>query len=55
MGQVRVVPATGMVFVGTGTVWENPTRRLPVLNPIGSGLVPTSLDLLSLPQWITAF
>ena len=32
MGQVRVVPATGTVFGGAGTVWENPTRGLPVLN-----------------------
>ena len=36
MGRVRVVPATGTVFAGTGTVWENPTRGLPVLNPSGS-------------------
>ena len=27
MGRVRVVPATG-------TVWENPTHGLPILNPI---------------------
>ena len=33
MGRVRVVPATGKVFAGMGTVWENPTRGLPVLNP----------------------
>ena len=32
-GQVRVVPTMGMVCHGTGTVWENPTRGLPVLNP----------------------
>src|SRR5882724_8165959 len=23
-----------MVYMGTGVVWENPTRGLPVLNPI---------------------
>jgi hypothetical protein len=34
MGRVRVVPAAGTVFHGMGTVWENPTRGLPVLNPI---------------------
>jgi hypothetical protein len=27
------VPATGAVFTGSGTVSENPTRGLPVLNP----------------------
>jgi hypothetical protein len=27
------VPATGAVSAGSGTVWENPTRGLPVLNP----------------------
>ena len=32
-GRVRVVPATGKVFAGMGTVWENPTRGLPDLNP----------------------
>ena len=33
MGQVQVVHAIGMVCHGTGTVWENPTRGLPILNP----------------------
>ena len=32
-GRVRVVPAAGTVCHGTGTVRENPTRGLPVLNP----------------------
>ena len=27
------VPATGVVFTGSGTVSENLTRGLPVLNP----------------------
>jgi hypothetical protein len=29
----RVIPATGTGSAGSGTVWENPTRGLPVLNP----------------------
>ena len=33
MGRVRAVPAMGKVFAGMGTVWENPTCGLPVLNP----------------------
>ena len=32
-GRVWVVPVAGMVCHGAGTVWENPTRGLPVLNP----------------------
>ena len=35
-GQVRVVPVAGTVCHGAGTVWENPTRRSPVLNPTDS-------------------
>ena len=31
-GWVQVVPTMGMVFGGMGTVWENLTHRLPVLN-----------------------
>ena len=32
------VPGAGTVSAGTGAVWENPTRGLPVLNPTaGSG------------------
>jgi hypothetical protein len=27
-------PVAGTVCAGTGTVWENPTRGLPVRNPI---------------------
>jgi hypothetical protein len=27
------IPVTGMVFAGTGTVWEIPTRGIPVTNP----------------------
>jgi hypothetical protein len=34
MGWVQVVPAVGTVCHGAGMVWENPTRGLPVLNPI---------------------
>ena len=32
----RYVPVTGAgaVYTGAGAVWENPTRGLPVLNPI---------------------
>jgi hypothetical protein len=33
MGQVRVLPMMGTVYTGTGTVWKNPTRGLPILNP----------------------
>jgi hypothetical protein len=33
-GRVQVVPTAGTVCHGTGTVWENPTRGLPILNPI---------------------
>ena len=32
-GRVWVVPAMGTVCHGAGTVRENPTRGLPVLNP----------------------
>ena len=32
-GRVRVVPVAGTVCHGAGTVWENLTRGLPVLNP----------------------
>jgi hypothetical protein len=32
-GRYVPVPGTGTVYAGTGTVWENPTRGLPVLNP----------------------
>ena len=34
-GRVQVVPVTGMVCHSTGTVWENPTCGLPILNPTG--------------------
>jgi len=27
------VPDTGTVYAGTGAVWENPTRGIPVPNP----------------------
>ena len=30
--QHRMIYGSGTVFGGMGTVWENPTRRLPVLN-----------------------
>ena len=33
-GRVWVAPAAGTVRHGMGTVWENPTRGLPVLNPM---------------------
>jgi hypothetical protein len=50
------VPSTGTVYYGTGTVWENPTCRLPVLNPKGIALAHfenslVELDLLHLPAW----
>jgi hypothetical protein len=32
-GRYVPVPGTGTVYAGAGTVWENPTRGLPVLNP----------------------
>jgi len=32
-GRCVPAPATGTVYAGTGTVWENPTRGLPVRNP----------------------
>jgi hypothetical protein len=32
-GSVQMLPMTGTVYVGLGTVWENPTHRLPILNP----------------------
>jgi hypothetical protein len=32
-GRCVPVPGTGTVYAGTGAVWENPTRGLPVLNP----------------------
>lgn len=35
MGWCVPIPATGMVSVGSGTVCENPTCGLPVLNPTG--------------------
>ena len=31
--QHRVIFGLGTVFHGTGTVWENPTHGLPMLNP----------------------
>ena len=34
-GRVQVVPMAGTVCHGTGTVWENLTCGLPVLNPSG--------------------
>jgi hypothetical protein len=34
MGRCIPVPVPGMVCKGQGTVWENPTRGLPVVNPI---------------------
>ena len=30
---VWYIPGMGMVFAGTGTVWENPTCGIPVFNP----------------------
>ena len=30
--RVRVYPRRVMVCAGSGTVWENPTRGIPVLN-----------------------
>ena len=32
-GSWRVIPTTGTGSAGLGTVWENPTRGLPVSNP----------------------
>ena len=48
-GRVRVVPVVGTVCHGAGTVWENLTRGLPVLNPIGrqKPLNPSNLHALS--------
>ena len=43
MGQVWVVPATGTVFGSTGTVWENLTCGLPVLN---TTQVPATINFL---------
>ena len=37
MGQYVPIPGMGTVYVGTGAVWENPTRGLPVLNPSDIG------------------
>ena len=34
--RTRVI--TGTVFAGTGTVWEIPTRGIPVTNPTHNGL-----------------
>jgi hypothetical protein len=34
-GRYVPAPATGTVYAGTGAVWENPTRGLPVSNPTG--------------------
>ena len=31
--RVRVYPAAGTVYDGTGAVWQKPTRGIPVLNP----------------------
>ena len=33
-GSWQVIPATGAVSGGMGTVWEKPTRGLPVISPI---------------------
>ena len=33
--QYAPVPSTGMVYYSMGTVWENPTHELPILNPKG--------------------
>ena len=35
--RVRVYPWRVMVYAGSGTVWENPTRGIPVLNPDFTG------------------
>ena len=32
-GTVRVYPAAGTVYSGTGAVWQKPTRSIPILNP----------------------
>ena len=39
-----MIYGSGTVFAGTGTVWENPTRGLPVLNPILTVCVSSSSD-----------
>ena len=36
-GSWQVLPATGMGSAGSGAVWENPTRRLPISNPTCNG------------------
>jgi hypothetical protein len=49
--QIRVryvpVPVTGTVFAGTGTVWKNPTRGIPVTSPSNAGGPPVGGVLLA--------
>jgi hypothetical protein len=51
-GFVRHRANTGTVFAGTGTVWKNPTRGIPVTSPTNTtsqtgNLVLTTVAMLS--------
>ena len=54
MGRVRVVPVAGTVCHGVGTVWENPTRGLPVLNP-SRGMVPSATTIYTILSQVSNY
>ena len=49
-GSWRVIPATGTGSAGSGTVWENPTRGLPVSNPMQSAVGEMSVSQSTLSK-----
>ena len=53
-GRVQVVPVAGTVCHGAGTVWENPTRGLPVLNP-SQGMVPSATTIYTILSQVSNY